>query len=480
MKFITNSLTKLAYAFCVLVLCAITAFFALPYVDGFGALDLKIVKSGSMEPTIMTGAVVIIRERSAYGEGDTVTFTTTGSDIPTTHRIIGTELAPDGSLYFITKGDANEERDTELLAPENIIGKVVLDVPYLGFIFDFARQPIGFGLLVGIPALIIILDEVEKIYRELRRRSRVVVPVSYEDICGTIPISLARPVPRTARVVDMCWKLTERTTSYRAPAPVETVLTTRPTPFLRPAAIGLYVILAPFTMVSFILGGTGAFQLDREQATNNVLTAAAIDFTANPSTTLVTITDGESDAPVSVVLSPVLDSSAMRYTVTTSSVSGNLALCAGLRVASDVPVAYAGSLTEFSLTAVTAESLTLDDFSIAPDTVYQSGDTCVFDLVITGWSEDFVELFGYDDEERVQITISALNTPPQSEGARQVAPAAFVQEIIEEPVAEAGGEVLPQEEPTPTPVIEDAEEPEETAIPESPSVSEPAGETEST
>jgi hypothetical protein len=40
-------------------------------------------------------------------------------------------------------------------------------VPYLGYILDFAKKPIGFVLLVGVPAGLIIIDEIIKIFHEV-------------------------------------------------------------------------------------------------------------------------------------------------------------------------------------------------------------------------------------------------------------------------------------------------------------------------
>ena len=150
---------------------------------GFGALlvlmqtdilpgyDVRIVQSGSMEPAIGTGSVVIIAERERYQVGDIVTF---GGDdardqLPTTHRIIEDRLQ-EGELVFITQGDANESPDLQPLRASDIRGAVIFTVPYLGYLLDFARQPLGFALLIGIPAAFIVFEESSNIYRALRGR----------------------------------------------------------------------------------------------------------------------------------------------------------------------------------------------------------------------------------------------------------------------------------------------------------------------
>lgn len=131
---------------------------------------LYIVSSGSMEPTISTGSLVLVREKAEYAVGDIVTF---GADraesIPTTHRIVGERLQ-DGEFVYEMQGDANEEPDAQLRAPEEIIGQVVFHVPFLGYVLDFARQPLGFVLLIVLPALLVVFEEVSSIRQELRGR----------------------------------------------------------------------------------------------------------------------------------------------------------------------------------------------------------------------------------------------------------------------------------------------------------------------
>jgi signal peptidase len=141
-----------------------------------GGLKIKVVKSGSMEPAIHTGAIVLIKKESAYNVGDMVTFgLDTKMQIPTTHRIV--EITDGPNPVYITKGDANEDPDQANTRFADIHGKVILTVPTLGFILDFARKPLGFGLIVGLPATLIILEEIGKIIREVKKmRQKNVTP----------------------------------------------------------------------------------------------------------------------------------------------------------------------------------------------------------------------------------------------------------------------------------------------------------------
>ncbi len=137
-----------------------------------GNIKVKIVKSGSMEPTIRTGGIVIVMPSTTYELGDIITFgKDTKTQIPTTHRIIGVD--GQGVLKaFTTKGDANDTEDPAPVRTGDVQGKVIFTLPYLGFILDFAKKPIGFVLLVGVPAMLIIFDEMVKIFTEVKKLKR--------------------------------------------------------------------------------------------------------------------------------------------------------------------------------------------------------------------------------------------------------------------------------------------------------------------
>jgi signal peptidase len=132
-----------------------------------GGLKMKVVKSGSMEPAIHTGGIVLIKPTKEYVVGDVVTFgQDTKTQIPTTHRIVAVS---DGlSPVFTTKGDANDSNDPANTRFADIHGKVIWSVAYLGYLLDFAKKPLGFALIVGLPALLIIIEEIGKIVTEIK------------------------------------------------------------------------------------------------------------------------------------------------------------------------------------------------------------------------------------------------------------------------------------------------------------------------
>lgn len=134
-----------------------------------GNYQVKVVLSGSMEPKIHTGSVVIIKPKSQYKIGDIVIFgKDTKTEIPTTHRIISSR-AVEGVMLFTTKGDANEDPDSKEIRPSDIHGKVLLSVPWMGYILNFIRKPVGIIVVIVIPALSIIYDEIRKIRKEVKK-----------------------------------------------------------------------------------------------------------------------------------------------------------------------------------------------------------------------------------------------------------------------------------------------------------------------
>ena len=135
-----------------------------------GNYKIMTVLSGSMEPTIKMGSVVIMKPSEDYKIGDIITFQKTArAKNPITHRIVEMEVI-EGNPVYITKGDANEDPDSGRVYKNQIIGKVLFSIPFLGYAVDFVRKPIGFILVIVVPGAIIILDELRKIFIEIKKK----------------------------------------------------------------------------------------------------------------------------------------------------------------------------------------------------------------------------------------------------------------------------------------------------------------------
>lgn len=119
--------------------------------------------SNSMNPTINAGSITIIKKFPSYDIGDIITYYALidNKEIIITHRIIDL-----GGNVYITKGDANQAIDENVILPRSIIGKVIIIIPYLGYIISFTKTALGLWVAVAIPTLSIIYIELSKISKK--------------------------------------------------------------------------------------------------------------------------------------------------------------------------------------------------------------------------------------------------------------------------------------------------------------------------
>ncbi len=150
-----------------LVLIALLLIFSVfPITGNFKVLT---VLSWSMEPTIKTGAIVVAKPADDYKIGDIITFgPDTKTQPPVTHRINDIKVVG-GVPVYITKGDANESPDIREIQKNDILGKVLFNIPFVGYAVDFAKKPVGFILIIAVPAIVIVADEIRKIWKEVMK-----------------------------------------------------------------------------------------------------------------------------------------------------------------------------------------------------------------------------------------------------------------------------------------------------------------------
>lgn len=130
-----------------------------------------VIESGSMEPGIKLGSLVLVTKQPSYKINDVITFVSSENKTPTTHRIY-LKIYPENnneSPVYLTKGDANKNYDNGKVAEVNIVGKVLITFPYLGYAADFTKKPQGFIFLIIVPATIIIYEELKKLRKELAK-----------------------------------------------------------------------------------------------------------------------------------------------------------------------------------------------------------------------------------------------------------------------------------------------------------------------
>lgn len=152
---------------------------AVPSFLGYSTLT---VTTGSMEPTLQVGDIIVIKKTNDYKIGDIITFLPEGDTTPTTHRIIQYGEV-DGT--YITKGDnpANSV-DTDPVTNDQIFGEMVLHLPILGMFFGWVKD--GGGLIYVIAVILILgigayMLNNEKKMALLREQNTAEAPKPAED-----------------------------------------------------------------------------------------------------------------------------------------------------------------------------------------------------------------------------------------------------------------------------------------------------------
>lgn len=131
-----------------------------PSVFGYSILR---VSSGSMEPELMVGDVIIDKKIEDYSDikkGDVVTFKGSGnlSGMLVTHKVIKAPYYENGELMIQTRGIANEIADEPILMTA-VTGVMVCKVTFLNTVFSVFLSPWGLIILIGLIALVF-FDEI--------------------------------------------------------------------------------------------------------------------------------------------------------------------------------------------------------------------------------------------------------------------------------------------------------------------------------
>jgi signal peptidase I len=122
--------------------------------------EFDAVLSGSMEPALDVGGLVVIRPVDAgqVEVGDVISFKLPDVDTPICHRVTDIQET-DGGRVFRTKGDANEEPDPNPVPAQSVNGKEVFYLPYMGNLArlsELGRKRVNL-LGIGLPAAVLVV-----------------------------------------------------------------------------------------------------------------------------------------------------------------------------------------------------------------------------------------------------------------------------------------------------------------------------------
>jgi signal peptidase len=111
---------------------------------------------GGEPKQVSIGDLILIKKTNDYKIGDVITFLPEGDKIPTTHRIIG--YTDDG---FVTKGDANNTKDTVPISKDRVLGEVIGHYPKLGKFSSWVKQE-GYMYIIATLGIIVLGSFISK------------------------------------------------------------------------------------------------------------------------------------------------------------------------------------------------------------------------------------------------------------------------------------------------------------------------------
>lgn len=124
----------------------------------FGGYMIFRVSTGSMEPELNIGDVILVKDVNVLEEvavGDVITYEGRESSYAgklITHEVIKAPYEENGKYYLVTKGIANPIEDPAI-TEDQVVGKMLMKIPLIGMLYNFFLTP--WGLVITI--LLIVL-----------------------------------------------------------------------------------------------------------------------------------------------------------------------------------------------------------------------------------------------------------------------------------------------------------------------------------
>lgn len=141
----------------VLLIILIISCIPLTLPKAFG-YQMYTVISGSMEPALPVGSLVYVKyqEPESIEKKDIIAFYGSNeSSSMITHRVVYNKKL---SGEFVTKGDANKEKDMNPISYNQYMGKVVLMIPVIGGVAQTLTTGSGKIVLFSFIGLILLLE----------------------------------------------------------------------------------------------------------------------------------------------------------------------------------------------------------------------------------------------------------------------------------------------------------------------------------
>lgn len=189
-KSLLRRVSNVILAIVVFILAAVIALTVFCRITGntptlFGYSILR-VSTGSMEPELMVGDVILTKEVDDVNSlqvGDVITYKGTigeYADMLITHQIVKAPYDENGTTYVVTKGIANDIED-QPVPVDRIISKLVCKIPFLDALYGFFLTP--WGLLSAVALIILAFaGEFWNIYKLSRAEKEDLPAVNQETL----------------------------------------------------------------------------------------------------------------------------------------------------------------------------------------------------------------------------------------------------------------------------------------------------------
>ena len=137
-----------------MILCIAAAIAVFLIITILSGNRIYAVQSGSMEPEIHVGAAAFVDTHLSLfdvREGDVVCYYAANGK-PVIHRAVAVT-----DTGVETKGDANEQSDGAIVTGNDLIGRVYLNIPLMGYVMGFISSPRIKIILITALAVIVLL-----------------------------------------------------------------------------------------------------------------------------------------------------------------------------------------------------------------------------------------------------------------------------------------------------------------------------------
>ncbi len=136
-----------------------------PSVGGF---TFYVMQDDDLRTDANPGSLAVARSAdiTSISLGDIISYNSPGSsNAIETQRVV--EIKREEGLKFLTSSDGAGAEQTTLVPAEEVVGKVLVSIPYYGKMVDYVQTSQGLILLIFVPGVVIIVYQLIKIFRHL-------------------------------------------------------------------------------------------------------------------------------------------------------------------------------------------------------------------------------------------------------------------------------------------------------------------------